>query len=119
MSSGTFGMDHRAIVWCHGILERVRELIWELMRANSGTSSADDVTITVTTTTVVERVLGITAYKKDMMELESRAVVRRRFSIGSHHHRHTRGGGGGVKTSVTMSENANLICFFVIFYFLP
>ena len=26
-SPGTFGMDHRAIVWCHNLLEKVREVL--------------------------------------------------------------------------------------------
>jgi hypothetical protein len=27
MANGTFGMDHRAIVWCHGLLEKVRQVL--------------------------------------------------------------------------------------------
>lgn len=27
-------MDHRAIVWCHGVLDKVRQVIWTLMRCH-------------------------------------------------------------------------------------
>jgi hypothetical protein len=30
MPNGSLGMDHRAIVWCHGLLHVVRRVIWTL-----------------------------------------------------------------------------------------
>lgn len=28
VKSGVLGMDHRAIVWCHGLLDQVRKILW-------------------------------------------------------------------------------------------
>ena len=30
MPNGLLGMDHQAIVWCHGVLDVVRKVIWTL-----------------------------------------------------------------------------------------
>lgn len=45
---GVFGMDHRAIAWCHGTLEQVRKVLWilaehELGKENHRGNEANDV----------------------------------------------------------------------------
>ena len=69
MATGSFGMDHRAIVWCHGVLEQVRGLIWELTRVNGASYEERSVK--------VRDMFGRISYKKDVQSLEARASVRR------------------------------------------
>ena len=76
MATGSFGMDHRAIVWCHGVLEKVRQLVWELTRAEG--SNLEERAMKV------REVFGRVSYEKDVQALEARATVRRisRFVVG-------------------------------------
>ena len=47
MTNDTYGMDHRAIVWCHDVLTVVRELIFELVNAtDTGLSSHERLLVT-------------------------------------------------------------------------
>lgn len=67
MATGSFGMDHRAIVWCHGVLKQVRQVIWALRQAK-GTSLEERAE-------TVQRVLGVRSYEKDMLDLNARLSV--------------------------------------------
>ena len=42
ISKGSLGMDHQAIVWCHDVLEVVREIIWVLSSSPSSISTSEE-----------------------------------------------------------------------------
>jgi hypothetical protein len=73
MATGSFGMDHRAIVWCHGLLEKVRQLVWELTRAEG--SNLEERSMKV------REVFGPESYEKDVQALEARVTVRHIFGF--------------------------------------
>ncbi len=73
MATGSFGMDHRAIVWCHGVLEPVRRLIWELTRAKGSNFEERSVK--------VREIFGRMSYEKDVQSLEARVSVRHISSV--------------------------------------
>eukprot|EP00980_Cylindrotheca_fusiformis_P008065 scaffold1717_cov117-Cylindrotheca_fusiformis.AAC.16 len=39
LGRGEFGMDHQAIVWCHGVLHQVRRVIWALSTSENRNSA--------------------------------------------------------------------------------
>lgn len=55
-------MDHRAIVWCHGVLHQVRKVIWAL-------SQSDDKGVYERLLSV-QNVLGVETYQKDLDKLK-------------------------------------------------
>ena len=60
------GMDHRAIVWCHGVLSRVREIIWAL---------SDDKDVDERRRSVVDT-LGPETFEGDMDAMKAAMKVR-------------------------------------------
>jgi hypothetical protein len=68
MPNGLLGMDHRAIVWCHSVLEQVRKVIWVLTKDPA--SEVDQRSERVT------EILGMSLYEKDLAKLSSSLTVR-------------------------------------------
>jgi hypothetical protein len=56
-------MDHRAIVWCHGVLHQVRKVIWAL-----SLSEDKDVEERLRS---VQNVLGTDTYQEDLRTLKA------------------------------------------------
>lgn len=69
MRTGLLGMDHRAIVWCHGILEQVRKVIWAL-------SKDDSINAIDKRSDIVSKILGMPSYQKDLAKLVISLTVR-------------------------------------------
>jgi len=66
-SSSKLGMDHRAIAWCHQVLDDVRNVIWAMVSSSS--SSTTTTTVTNTATERLERIR--TALKLENTHVDS------------------------------------------------
>lgn len=71
MSSGHLGMDHRAIVWCHGVLQQVRKVIWRLSLAPADNLQKRE--------RQIEGILGSAIYSEDIADMSRTFVVGRRI----------------------------------------
>lgn len=65
-----FGMDHRAIVWCHNLLSVVRGVIYNMVRADQNLSPSDRLE-------GVQSALGLTGanYEQSLLEHQSTFMV--------------------------------------------
>jgi hypothetical protein len=61
LERGALGMDHRAIVWCHGVLHQVRIVIWALARSKDKNVKERRRSI--------EKVFGKESYQEDLEKL--------------------------------------------------
>jgi hypothetical protein len=61
LERGALGMDHRAIVWCHGVLHQVRAVIWTLARSKDKNVKER--------LRSIEKVLGKESYQEDLQKL--------------------------------------------------
>jgi hypothetical protein len=89
---GAFGMDHRAIAWCHGVLDQVRKVIWTL-----ALSSDEDV---ATRRKKVEATLGPHSF------LEDRAKMNANYDVSSRMYAIAQFTG-----AVSHGDNTCLLCF--------
>ena len=60
-------MDHRAIVWCHGLLDQVRKILWIQSQSQLTPAEQQD--------RIVE-LLGTQNYDQALYEMKSQSLVR-------------------------------------------
>ena len=69
---GSFGMDHRAIVWCHGVLNQVRKTIWALVHSENE-SARERIRS-------VRSILSVDTYERDLQSMIEK------FQVSLHQH---------------------------------
>lgn len=80
---GVFGMDHRAIAWCHGILEQLRKVLWILAEHELGKENhwADEGNDVVRRRQKVEKILqvgrggGSHSFMEDVRKMNTKFYV--------------------------------------------
>ena len=67
------GMDHRAIVWCHGVLHQIRRMIWILARTEH-LSTEDRLE-------EIRQLFGPETYVDDIRSMSRSFQVRCRYTL--------------------------------------